>query len=49
MQQWKFFSDSMAALVAMLHEYSSFMQVSVGQWEEGMVRVWVGREALSEG
>ena len=26
-QLWKFFSDSMAALVAMLHEYSSFMQV----------------------
>ena len=43
-QQWKFFSESMAALVAMLHEYSSFMRVSVA-WRG----LWGGRGRRGRG
>jgi hypothetical protein len=34
-EQWAFFSETMAALVAMLHEYSSFMRVSWGPGRKG--------------
>ena len=51
MELWQFFADSMAALVAMMQEYSSFMQVRCGRREGGEVREGCaeGRDGGREG